>query len=166
MWTSLWHVEFACDMVATYWCGPAYGFADLRLSATRGDPFQNSGTHPAGDARKTGIECILNLAGETAAANEIDRMWLDLKRLSPSVQPAGYAKRYPTQLLEQVAHCVYQGCGGLRFRRFSKNPGGAIVSAAIDQAWEAFQRDPAGFAAYESTALQALRRKLIGGTLA
>ena len=33
LWTSLWHVEFACDMVATYWCGPAYGFANLRLSA-------------------------------------------------------------------------------------------------------------------------------------
>jgi hypothetical protein len=37
LWTGSWHVEFACDMVATYWCGPAYGLANLRLSATRGD---------------------------------------------------------------------------------------------------------------------------------
>src|SRR6266481_3695873 len=70
LWTSLWHVEFACDMVATYWCGPAYGLANVRLSATRGDPYLDSGTHPADDARKTGIECILRLAGESAAANE------------------------------------------------------------------------------------------------
>jgi hypothetical protein len=163
MWTSLWHVEFACDMVATYWCGPAYGLANLRLSATRGDPYQDSGTHPADDARKTGIECVLKLAGETAAANEIDRMWEDLKRLSPSVQLPGYAKRYPTQLLEQVAQCVYQACGALGFRRSSKNPEGAIVGAAIDQAWRTFQRDPTAFAAYESSALQALWGKLIGG---
>src|SRR5438552_15917975 len=68
MLSFLWHVKFACDMVATYRCGPAYGLANLRLSATRGDPYQDSGTHPADDARKTGIECILKLAGENAAA--------------------------------------------------------------------------------------------------
>jgi len=161
-WTSLWHVEFACDMVATYWCGPSYGLANLRLSAIRGDPYQDSGTHPADDTRKTGIECILKLAGEATAASEIDRMWQDLKRLSPSVQPAGYAKRYPTQLLEQVAQCVYNGCTGLGFRRFSQHQSGsAVVGDAIAQAWEAFQRDAATFPAYEASVLQALKGKLM-----
>ena len=163
LWTSLWHVEFACDMVATYWCGPAYGLANLRLSATRGDPYQDSGTHPADDARRIGIECILKLAGEGAAAGGIDRMWQDLKRLSPSVQSGGYTKRYPVQLLEQVAQCVYEGCAGLGFRRFSQHQAGsAIVGGAIAQAWEAFQKDAANFAAYEVTAIEALRKKLIG----
>jgi hypothetical protein len=162
LWTSLWHVEFACDMVATYWCGPAYGLANLRLSATRGDPYQDSGTHPADDARKVGIECILKLAGESAAANEIDRMWQDLKRLSPSVQPGGYTMRYPVQLLEKVAQCVYQECAGLGFRRFSQHQSGsAIVGGAIAQAWQAFQKDAASFAAYEAAAIQALRSKLV-----
>jgi hypothetical protein len=164
LWTSLWHVEFACDMVATYWCGPAYGLANLRLSATRGDPYQDSGTHPADDARKTGIECILKLAGESAAAAEVDRMWQDLKRLSPSVQPGGYTKRYPVRLLELVAQCVYQECAGLGFRRFSQHQsGGAIVGGAIARAWEAFQRDAARYAAYEALEIQALRKKLVGG---
>jgi hypothetical protein len=163
-WTSLWHVEFACDMVATYWCGPAYGLANLRLSATRGDPYQDSGTHPADDARKTGIECILKLAAESAAAKEIDRMWQDLKRLSPSVRPGGYTKRYPVELLEEVAQCVYQGCAGLGFRRFSQDQSGrGIVGGAIAQAWEAFERDPATFAEHEVSAVQALRKKLTGG---
>ncbi len=161
LWTTLWHVEFACDMVATYWCGPAYGLANVRLSATRGDPYQDSGTHPADDARKTGIECILKLAGEAAAAKEIDRIWQDLKRLSPSVQPPGYAKRYPTQLLEQIARCVYDGCIELGFRLFSEHlPGSAVVGNAITEAWVAFQRDAAAYPAYESSALQTLRSKL------
>jgi len=165
LWTSLWHVEFACDMVAAYWCGPAYGLANLRLSATRGDPYQDSGTHPADDARKIGIECILKLAGESAAATEIDRMWQDLKRLSPSVQPGGYGMRYPVQLMEKVAQCVYQECAGLGFRRFSQHKSGsAIVSGAISDAWQAFQKDPAAFPAYEATAIQALRATLAGGT--
>ncbi len=162
LWTSLWHVEFACDMVATYWCGPAYGLANLRLSATRGDPYQDSGTHPADDARKTGIECVLRLAGEGVAAGRIDRMWQDLKRLSPSVQPGRYIRRYPVQLLEQVAQCVYQGCAALGFRRFSQHQsGGAIVAGAVSQAWEAFERDATTFAAYEAAAIQSLRNKLV-----
>ena len=89
-------------------------------------------------------------------------MWQDLKRLSPSVQPTGYGKRYPAQLLEQAAQCVYQACVGLGFRRFAQQPGNAIVGSTIAQAWGAFQRDPAAFAAYEASAVQALRRKLVG----
>ena len=163
LWTSLWHVEFACDMVATYWCGPAYGLANLRLSATRGDPYQDSGTHPADDARKIGIECVLKLAGESAAANEIDRMWQDLKRLSPAVRPGGYAMRYPVQLLEKVAQCVYQECAGLGFQLFSRHKSGsAVVGEAIAQAWRAFQKDAATFPTYEATAIKELGRRLTG----
>ena len=54
-----WHVESACDTMATSWCGLACGWANLRLSATRGDPHQDSVTHPADDARRAGIACIL-----------------------------------------------------------------------------------------------------------
>jgi hypothetical protein len=91
-------------------------------------------------------------------------MWQDLKRLSPSVQPGGYTMRYPVQLLEKVAQCVYQECAGLGFRRFSQHkPGAAIVGGAIAQAWQAFQRDAATFPTYEATAIQELRKKLVGG---
>jgi hypothetical protein len=36
-----------------------------------------------------------------------------------------------------------------------------IVGAAVAQAWEEFQRDPSGFAAYEASALRVLREKLL-----
>jgi len=134
-------------------------FRRLRIRFAK--DYQDSGTHPADDARKIGIECILKLASESAAASEIDRMWEDLKRLSPSIQPGGYTKRYPVRLLEQVARCVYQECAGLGFRRFSQHQsGGAIVGAAVAQAWGAFQRDAASYATYEAAAIQALRSKL------
>ena len=86
-------------------------------------------------------------------------MWRDLKRLSPSVQPGGYTMRYPAQLLEKVAQCVYQeGCAGLGFQRFFQYKlGSIIVGGAIAQAWKAFEADPAGFPAYEAAAIQALR---------
>jgi hypothetical protein len=163
LWTGSWHVEFACDMVAAYWCGPAYGLANLRLSATRGDPYQDGSTHPADDARRAGIECILKLAGESQASDEIDGMWHDLKRLSPSAQPAGYSKRYSMRLLEQLAKCVYDACvkagfRGLAAQRQSEN---AFVSRTVSDAWKAFQHDAGAFPTFESSAIERLKSQLV-----
>ncbi|HTV40746.1 MAG TPA: hypothetical protein VMF08_09235 [Candidatus Sulfotelmatobacter sp.] len=162
LWTSSWHVEFACDMVATYWCGPSYGLANLRLSATRGDPYQDSATHPADDARRAGIECILKLAGDSKAASEIDRAWLDLKRLSPSVQPPGYAKRYSTRLLEKLAESIYTACSKAGFKRFAdqRTQASAVVCRTVSEAWDAFQRDATTFPAFESSAIAKLKKQL------
>jgi hypothetical protein len=163
LWTGSWHVEFACDMVATYWCGPAYGLANLRLSATRGDPYQDSGTHPADDARRAGIECILNLTGDSKAANEIDTQWQDLKRLSPSIQPPGYAKRYSSQLLEKMAECIFSACTRAGLQRFSdqQKQRNAFVSRTVAEAWKAFHHDAGAFPAFESAAIAKLKKQLL-----
>ncbi len=162
LWTGSWHIEFACDMVATFWCGPAYGLANLRLSATRGDPYQDSATHPADDARRVGIECVLKLAGHAQAAGEIDRMWQDLRRVSPSAQPPGYAKRYSKRLLEELAGCIYAACQKAGLRRFSdQHPrGDAFVGGTIAEAWRIFQSDPEAFPAFEASAVEKLKEQL------
>jgi hypothetical protein len=163
LWTGSWHVEFACDMTATYWCGPAYGLANLRLSATRGDPYQDSTTHPADDARRAGIECILKLAGNTKAAGEIDLLWHDLKRLSPSVQPPGYAKRYSTRLVEQLAKYIYEACTKAGFRSFTDQlrQENAFVSRTVSDAWKAFQHDAGAFPTFESSSIEMLKKRLL-----
>jgi hypothetical protein len=163
LWTGSWHIEFACDMIATFWCGPAYGLANLRLSATRGDLYQDSATHPADDARRVGIECLLKLAGAANAAGEIDHLWHDLKRVSPSVQPPGYAKRYPPRLLETVADSIYQACTAAGFRQFRdqlQNPA-LFVGRTISDAWNSFQQDADLFPAFETAAVEDLRKRLL-----
>jgi hypothetical protein len=163
LWTSSWHVEFACDMVATYWCGPAYGLANLRLSATRGDPYQDGLTHPADDARRAGIECILKLAGDARASDEIDLLWKDLKRLSPSVRPPGYAQRYSTRLLEKLAECVFEACAKAGYRRFADQlkHKDAFVSRTVSEAWKSFHQDPGTFPTFESSAINQLQKRLL-----
>ncbi|SRR6266571_4092828 len=163
LWTGSWHVEFACDMVATYWCGPAYGLANLRLSATRGDPYQDSATHPADDARRAGIECILKLAGNAKAAGEINDLWQDLKRLSPSVQQPGYAKRYSQRLLEKLGESIYEACKKAGFRQFAdqQRQQDAFVSRTVSEAWKAFQHDAGAFPTFESSAIEKLKKQLL-----
>jgi len=159
LWAGDWQVEFLCDMIATFWCGPAYGWANLRLSATRGDPYQEVLTHPADDARRIGINCMLELIGETEAARRIDARWEELKRLSPSSQPAGYNRRYPVKLLQELAEAVYQACSDASFRAFRQQNerfGAASICCLVNQCWTSFVVDAAGFAAFEKTALQRL----------
>lgn len=162
-WTASWVIEFACDMVATYWCGPAYGWANLRLSATRGDPYQDGPTHPADDARREGIASLLRLTGGSAAAKEIDLSWKELKRLSPSSEPPGYAKRYPTRLLERLAECVYDACEQSGFRGFAEQEKreDAFVSRTVLAAWQAFQHDPEEFPSFESSTIDRLKNQIV-----
>lgn len=161
LWTSHWQIEFVCDMIAAFWCGPAYALANLRLSATRGDPYQDSNTHPADDARKIGIECILKLNGEAAAAQAIDQLWQELKRLSPSVEPPGYAKRYPITLLSDLAQMVHQACAAQKFcpSHQSTDPD-FYVAKMIGAAWDVFRQDATKYAAHETGAIKELRTKL------
>jgi hypothetical protein len=163
LWIGSWHVEFACDMVATYWCGPAYGLANLRLSATRGDPYQDGTTHPADDARRAGIASILRLAGDATAANEIDFWWQDLRRLSPATQPAGYAKRYSTRLLDQLAECIFSACINAGFHRFAdqQNHKHTFVSRTVAEAWKAFYQDAGAFPSFEAAAIDGLKQRLL-----
>lgn len=161
LWTSHWHIEFVCDMIAAFWCGPAYALANLRLSATRGDPYQDSNTHPADDARKIGIECILKLNGEGAAAQAVDQLWSELKQLSPSVEPQGYAKRYPTTLLADLAQIVHQACLAQKYRPSHQGTDSTLfVAKAIGAAWDVFRQDATKYPAHELTALADLRIRL------
>lgn len=164
LWTASWHVEFACDMVATYWCGATYGWANLRLSATRGaDPYEDGPTHPADDARREGIASILRLTGDGLAANEIDLSWNDLKRLSPSSEPPGYAKRYPTRLLVKLADCIFNACANGGFHPFAdqQREPQTLVSRTLAEAWREFHQDAAGFSKFETLAVASLKHGLL-----
>lgn len=166
LWAGDWQVEFVCDMIASFWCGPAYGWANLRLSATRGDPYQEVSTHPADDGRRVAIGFMLNLVGEGKAVQNIDSRWDELKRLSPSAPPPGYTRRYPARLLEELAASVYQACVSSGFRSFKEQKqkrGIVTVGQTVDDAWNLFSIDATSFSQSEGPALQKLRDFCGGG---
>ncbi len=160
LWGGDWFVEFVCDMIATFWCGPAYGWANLRLSATRGDPYPEVSTHPADDARRMGIDCMLRLVSEFAAADQINEKWKELKRLSPSSQPPGFTKRYPPDLLAQLASEIFNGCrqsGFLSYKAQKSLSASRSVLNTIDESWRAFISDAERFPEHAAEALKDLR---------
>jgi hypothetical protein len=159
LWAGDWQVEFICDMIATYWCGPSYAWANLRLSATRGDPYQEGHSHPSDDARRIGVAYMLDCLGESIAAKQVDQKWEELKRLSPSAKPLGYNMRYPAALLERLAKVIFEACVDAGFVSFGdqmKTPGTAIICNAVDSAWKSFVKNASQFSPTEAAALLGL----------
>ena len=110
-----------------------------------------------------GIESMLKLIGEAAAADEIEARWNELKRLSSSAEPPGYRKRYTSRLTEDFARCVFNACVEAGFRGFAeqqRNPD-AFLSHAVFDAWTEFKRHPADFPQYEASALKSLKAHLL-----
>ena len=82
---------------------------------------------------------------------------------APSAQPAGYAKRYSTRLLEKMAECIYGACNKAGFRRFAdqQGQGDAFVSLNVSEAWKAFQQDAGAIPTFELSAIEKLKKQLL-----
>src|SRR5262249_3303874 len=59
-WKRTWYSEFAADMLAAYWAGPAFGWSNLRLCTNLGvELFEGADSHPADAARHAGVQAML-----------------------------------------------------------------------------------------------------------
>jgi hypothetical protein len=163
-WLGAWYREFACDMIATYWAGPAYGWCNVRLCANlSSDLFQGMDSHPADDARNRAVMLTLERTGHAVAAQQIQGRWAELIALSTGDPPTKYELGYPPQLLESLANFVVEACEKAGFTRSpeaTSNAPAGEVTATLNAAWNAFLADATGFAEREQELLEALRASL------
>lgn len=164
-----WRLELACDAIATYICGPSYGWQHLRLTANLGrDPYQPSPgramhDHPADQARLDTIVATLQILGLDTDARDVTCEWWQLRDIQwPTQPPQGYDQYYPPKLLATLAQTVVDGCRRRNVAAFTEQRGdaGPGVIALIDQAWQQLRRDPNGYAAWEQHAMNQWRRNL------
>jgi len=168
-WSDEWVVEFACDMIATYLVGPAYGWANLRLCSTmsndifRPGPDDAEAVHPADDARVWGIVKMLELLGLQIDACEIKRVWDDYAALAGHQPPPDYELCYPMSLLEKLAQSVIRGCATLQLKAYTEQVatvGEINIPILLNQAWKEFLEKPDIYPEWEEQALKKLRLAL------
>lgn len=162
-WERTWAEEFAADMFAAFWAGPAYGWCNLRLCTNQSvDLFLGADSHPADDARHAGIDAMLRLTGNDAAAARIDARWRELLTLSGQTEPAEYDLTYPTELMDQVASAVFTVARDMGMAAWSPAPGRKDfhLGQVLNDSWETFFTSPAAFAAYEKQQVEAIRSEL------
>lgn len=165
-----WFIEFAADVIATYVCGPAYGWQNVRLRAQGGPdlamPWEPAGpaplgadpepfSHPADHARAAVIGAVLRGSGESVAADRIQAEWESLTAHVGQPPPV-YEVSYPRTVLDDVVSMTLEWCRAVPLIPYA-DAGADTVVAHIGRAWELQLADPVAFAANEDTMVAELR---------
>lgn len=159
-WVKFWAVEFFCDLFAVYTLGPAFAWANLHLSAKRGaNPFAVPTlvptSHPADDARMTAMLHGLTLIGFSAEAGLIQERWQELIAVSGFQPEPEFRRCFPEDILKGLSQRAYEGTLALGCR--IAHPGiQDPVHSILSRAWTEFWRDPAGYTAWEESAVKCL----------
>ncbi|MGO9115244.1 MAG: hypothetical protein ACLP9L_39025 [Thermoguttaceae bacterium] len=158
-WVS-WSVEFLCDLFGAFMVGPAFAWSHLHLCAKRGgDPHKvptlAPTSHPPDAARMSVVLRGLARCGFTDDVARIGNRWRQFLTLVESHEEPEFARCFPDALLDEVCRAALEGVTTLGCRISSPATKDDIY-ALLNQAWEEFWRDPAGYGAWERNAVTTL----------
>jgi hypothetical protein len=156
-----WREEIACDLIATYFVGPAYGWQHLRLVTNRdNDPYyplptsaNHTTTHPADQAR---FEAILAMLQKfTPATSSLDQLRIAWQQMLGTrhygKRPQGFDVYYPQTLIKKIAHIVFEQCQKIGLAAYNEqtNQQELTIISLINEAWTVFQESPSQYGDWE-----------------
>jgi hypothetical protein len=160
-WVQFWAAEFFCDLFAAYTLGPAYAWAHLHLTATRGgDPFElqieKLMSHPPDEARMEAILLGLDLLGRQAEATQVKQRWNNLIEVLGTKKTSLYLKACPRLLLEKAVVHALQGTKNVGCRLADSENVGKI-QCLLNTAWGKFWESPREYHVWEKEQIRQLR---------
>jgi hypothetical protein len=165
-WVRRWLGEFVCDMVSTYIIGAPYAWQHMRLcvggrSAAHVPSLGGRGSHPADAARMYATLAVLRGMSAAAAADEIERAWIEYLGVAGERRPTEFDLCYPPALLDALAMSVRAACDHLGLRPFTTaGASEADVVGLAQEAWRRFRANPVGYRRWEEAELAALWLRL------
>lgn len=166
-WEGNWFEEFAADMLAAYWAGPAFGWCNLRLCTNQSvELFLGADIHPADDARHAAVQAMLAKTGNEEDAKRIDARWQELIALSGQSTPSEYELTYPKELIGELAATVHAAANAMGMKAWDGKAEFASlhIGALLNNAWTTFFSAPSNFATFEKEQVEKIRADLAGGT--
>lgn len=157
-WKDRWTTEFACDMIATFVVGPAFGHTHLRLCCGL-DPdvfrpgFGESSTHPSGESRTRAIVAMLKRIKLDEDSKVIQDQWLKYLSTIGGKKPMEYDHCYPERLIDSLAREAHNGCvkiGLMTYKDQQASNNDINLSALLNEAWTVLLANPQGYAEWES----------------
>ncbi len=164
-WKKKWLVEFACDMLAIYFVGPAYAWTNLKIAIADPpediyDPEKES--HPSHEARMRAINEMLIMLDMNNHIIPIKNAWDELLSLPPyQKRPDNYSLAFPDILLQNLAFNIYQGCQKFGYLSYPEqlekmdNP----VSKVMNEAWDVLRNNPTKYPSWEKENIKTLHQK-------
>jgi len=159
-WLGEWTIEFGCDLIATFVCGPAFGWANTRLCARLSpDFYEIMMSHPADAARTSAVRLMLQHLGFSSDAHQVDLQWEELQRTAMQQEPQEFHLAFPASLLQDLVQEVASFClsAGIRSYTAASMP----IARLLNEAWTEFLSAPGSYRAWEVTRITALTVDLV-----
>lgn len=164
-WEEYWIEEFTCDMIATYLCGPAFAWANMKMSALSNGSnaiFVDSPSHPSDEARMRAVFLMLNKIGFNYECDEIKSSWEQFLNHTNNPKHPDYKYIFPEALLEALTDIVYDYCKGIDLATYNEqieahqNP----VSKIVNDAWQTLFDNPNEFEKLQAEMITQIRASL------
>jgi hypothetical protein len=159
-WLGEWSIEFGCDLIATYVCGPAFGWTNARLCARLSpDFYEIINSHPADAARTSAIKLMIQHLGFYTEAHQIDLQWEELRKTAVQQEPQEFHLAFPTSLLEELVQEVVAFCPAAGIKPYT--PGSMPIAKLLNDAWTTFLSSPGSYATWEVAQIAALKTRVM-----
>ncbi len=152
-WVKRWAEEIACDTLAAYILGPAYGWCNLHLCLQNSNAYSPGGEHPADAARTRHILRVLRRRGFVAGANEIESLWNRYISFSQQTPTNYYQDYHPDNLFVAVMEDVEQAIKDNGFGVLGTSP----TIDMLNHAWVLFNQNNADYYDWEKQAITKLK---------
>lgn len=170
-WKDRWTTEFACDMIAAFMVGLAFGRTHIRVCCSLAPNvfypgFGESSTHPSGESRMRAIVAMLKRIGLDEDSKVIQDQWLKYLLAIGSKKPKEYDHCYPDALIDSLAGEVHKGCvkiGLVSYKDQQTSNNDINLPALLNEAWTMLSADPQGYAEWESEQVKRLRESVKKG---
>jgi hypothetical protein len=163
LWQKFWYIEFACDMIATYFCGPAYAMAHLHLCTLKFTSIYNPNiksiiyrpideiyTHPANEARWRAIDLVLQDLGLKEEAQYARQEWDKLVNTLRDKEPVNFDRMYPSELLVKLQTQLKRDLLTLNAAIYNpQSPKKNTFAEQLNRAWDAFWKAPSAYVQWE-----------------
>jgi len=167
-----WLLELACDAGASFVCGPAYAWQNLRLCAAASEPIYGYGafqraSHPPAAARMMVMLSVVHGLELTSDADALGAAWNTLLTGLGAAKPDYYDEYCPHELADEVARRVGDLCADAGVRAFSRQESRGVCGPIVqicDEAWRLFISDPESYPEWEARVDERLRLELSAGT--
>jgi hypothetical protein len=164
-WGGAWLGEFVADLIATFLCGPAFGWQHIRLCAGTSAPafapaLGDVGDHPADEARLRGVVVMLRRLGLAGDADRLQSLWNHYVAVTGETPPPEYDLCFPDELIDGLAERVDDGCRALGVRPYDRNAGPDDLPRLLSEAWTRFRADPDAYGVWQTRQLKQLWQSL------
>jgi hypothetical protein len=156
-WRGEWLEELACDILATYELGPAYGWQHLRRTLGRSEGAYvptlaqaARASHPADAARMRAILGALRALDVSTDAQALEDRWNGFLSARDASVPGDDARTYPEAFVQALVPRILAVAPTLRIRSAGE-PVHAVVDlrALLNDAWRVFLQEPERYDAWE-----------------